>query len=319
MKKILYTSAKNDEGILVLAKNAEKGNNYVCAFCDSEMILRKSGKTGKGSKRPHFAHKTLTPNCTPESALHYSFKYLVRDYINKNIHSSSPIDFEWYCKYCGNLHTGNIIKKAKIAIEEYNLKVCQPDIAILNNKDEVYTVIEIVVTHKPERKVIQFYKNENIILIQINLKHDDDLYNFKDKLTNPDIVDFCTNPKCEKCGSYLSNKYMTVIEGDCYRCKKKMKVASINTSDGRLRNLRPSDFTIEEVNIAKSKGVSLVKNYSKTMRTSYIANTCPSCRAFAGDHYIFTDYIAPAGFGELPSEDFNIGYFCKKCDKRGLY
>jgi hypothetical protein len=34
------------------------------------MILRKSGKTGQGSRRPHFAHKSVNPDCNPETAIH---------------------------------------------------------------------------------------------------------------------------------------------------------------------------------------------------------------------------------------------------------
>ena len=71
VKEILYTTAVDKNGNLILIHNAEKGINYYCPVCHKDFILRKSGKTGKGSKRPHFAHNELTPNCTPEGVLHY--------------------------------------------------------------------------------------------------------------------------------------------------------------------------------------------------------------------------------------------------------
>lgn len=72
MSEILYTSAYDENQKLIKAKDAEKGNNFFCPECKGKMILRKSGKEGKGSKRPHFAHKHLTTNCTAEGVLHLS-------------------------------------------------------------------------------------------------------------------------------------------------------------------------------------------------------------------------------------------------------
>jgi len=76
-KEILYTVALDPQGQLITARNAIKGNAFTCPMCSSVMILKKSGKTGEGTKRPHFAHKSLTPNCTPESVLHFVFKTLL--------------------------------------------------------------------------------------------------------------------------------------------------------------------------------------------------------------------------------------------------
>lgn len=74
MTNILYTVAIDNDGNLIKANDAEKGNVFFCPVCKTDLILRKSGKTGKGTKRPHFSHRKLIPNCTPETALHYSYK-----------------------------------------------------------------------------------------------------------------------------------------------------------------------------------------------------------------------------------------------------
>ena len=81
VKEILYTTALDENGNLIRINDAEKGGTYYCPNCKSEFILRKSGKTGKGSRRPHFAHNNLTTNCTGESNLHFSFSI----YINQTI------------------------------------------------------------------------------------------------------------------------------------------------------------------------------------------------------------------------------------------
>lgn len=99
-----------------------------------------------------------------------------------------------------------------------------------------------------------------------------------------------------------------------------MKVATISSSNGGLvrgstNNLSPSEFTDDEIIFAQSKGVLLKTQYSKTVNEKYVANSCNKCGTFAGDHYLFTQYIAPASYGELPSETFDIGYLCEHCEE----
>lgn len=198
------------------------------------------------------------------------------------------------------------------------MTVCQPDIALLDNSAKVFVVIEVVVTHKPEENVVNFCSDNDIILVQINLKSDQDIHNLEKIISNPDIVNTCYNPKCNTCGQFQQKKKMTIIEGDCWKCGSTMKIATISSSNGGLirassNNLRPSDFTNEEIELANSKGVILKTQYSKTVGENYVANSCLKCGSFVGDHYLFTDYIAPASFGELPSQTFDIGYHCEHC------
>lgn len=321
MNKILYTVAIDKNGELIKAYDAEKGNDFYCPVCKSELILRKSGKTGKGTKRPHFAHRSLTPNCTPETALHYSFKNLLADKLKKHITTQTPLPFSWDCEFCGGYHSGNLLKKVKDVKVEHNLTVCQPDIALLSDNEKVFAVIEVVVTHKPEENVLKYYNNNNLILIQIDLASDNDIEQLDNKISRPNKVSTCFNPKCKNCGHYQSKKIMTIIDGPCWKCNNTMKVATISTSSGgsfrrSSNNLGPSDFTPDEIAFAKSKGVILKTQYSKTVHGSYVANSCGKCGSFAGDFYLFTQYIAPAGYGELPSQKIDIGYHCDHCNRQ---
>lgn len=315
---ILYSVAIDPTGGLVLAYNAIKGLEYRCHQCDSQLILRKSGKIGKNSKRPHFAHKTLTPNCTPETALHFSFKNLLYNKIVDCLKSDTEINFNWDCNYCTDNHKGKLLKKIKDVRLEHNLEVCRPDIALLNADGNVFGVIEVVVTHKPEPQVIKYYKENNIILIQIYLNDDRDILLIDEKIEHPDFVAYCFNPKCKKCGNYLQVKQMIIIDGACWKCKRQMKVATIQSKNGRpLRNisnnLKPSSFTHSEIEFARSKGVILKENYSKALKKRYLSNTCSYCKSFAGNHFLFTNYIAPASFGDLKSNKYDMGYHCEEC------
>lgn len=320
MKNILYTVAKSKEGKLIKAADAEKGNDFYCPKCKSELILRKSGKTGKGTKRPHFAHRNLTPNCTPETALHFSFKTLLAEKLTKQIKEQKTQELSWECEYCGLVHSGNLLKKIKYVKLEHNLTICQPDIALLDENKDVFAVIEIVVTHKPEEHVLKHYTDNNIILIQIDLTSDKDIDEMDRKISYPDKVMVCFSPKCNDCGNFQQKKAMTIIDGPCWKCGSTMKIATISSSNGGIirglsNHLSPREFTEQEIRFAKSKGVLLKTQFSKTEGGKYLANSCSKCGAFAGDFYLFTQYIAPAGYGELPSESFDTGYHCECCDK----
>lgn len=309
MPYFLHIHAKDESGNQVKADDAIKGNTYYCPVCKQEFILKKSQRVGKGTRRTHFAHKVLSPNCKPESVLHYLFKNSLADKLTLYIETKSPLSFSWNCSFCNRVHSGNLLKKIKLVKVEHNLIVCQPDISLLGNNNEVFAVIEIVVTHSPEEKALRFYNDNDIILIQINLTSDDDLDEVESKISKPNEVNICFNPKCRVCGHYQSVKVMTIIDGTCKKCSRIVKIAKISNSNGGLirgsNNLNAYSFRSEEIAFAKSKGVML---------NSQLKTTCKKCGWYIDDFHVFTDYIFPAELGEFSSEKFDMGYHCDYCN-----
>ncbi len=310
MKQILYTYAKDTSGCRVKAADAIRGSGFFCLVCESQLTLRKSGNTGKGAKRPHFAHRASEPNCSPETALHFSFKHLLGEKIAKHLADQKPLPIRWQCIYCDEEHIGDLLKKIKSVKVEYNLTVCQPDIALFDSEGNVFAVVEIVVTHKPNEQAIKFYSENNIILVQVNLSSDSDLENLEQKISNPDLVGTCFNPKCKTCGQHQQKTRMMVIEAPCRKCGTAMKVAIVHGAKLRDSHIGPDKFSKGQIQIAESKGVVIAKNYSETVGHNYLANTCLRCKAFIGKHYLFTSYLAPASYGELISEEYEIDYHC---------
>lgn len=202
-REILHIIALDNKNLIVNANNALKGETYFCPSCKSELILKKSGKTGVGSRRPHFAHKSLTVNCTPESVLHYSFKKMLLEKIDNNLINNIPMNIILTCNYCHSIIPVNLLTKNCTVKDEYDMKICRPDIALLDEKGIVYVVFEIVVTHKPEENVVKYYQNNNILLIQINLFTEHDLENIEETIiknsiiiTRPDYFNICINKNC---------------------------------------------------------------------------------------------------------------------------
>lgn len=289
-------------GQLIRAADADKEDIHLCLICNQELVLRR----GK-HKRPHFAHKVLTQDCTPETALHYSFKTLLAQKIQHHIDTNILLEIRWLCDHCNKYHVGNLLKKAVRVELEYDLGVCKPDIALLDQVNRVIAVIEIVVTHKPEEKVLDYYQQNSITLVQYDLTSDESLQRLDHAYLDPNYVALCLNPKCRRCQEYMYKKSLLIIDGQCWKCSKSMRVAALTGEGGYIGN---EDLIPSEIELANQRGANLVSRYSKTVRERYVANTCRNCSSFVGNHYLFTDYIAMPHY---PREEIEVGYYCPNC------
>lgn len=291
-KSILYSTALHEENI-VEAKDAIKGKLYTCAVCNGEMIPRQ-GKL----KRPHFAHKALTENCTPESALHYGVKVLLARKLKKHIATQQPLEIEWGCRYCLETHIGNLVKKASRVEVEYNLGKCQPDIALLDATERVIAAIEVVVTHEPEQQALDYYQNEKIGVVVFRLKSDDDLKRISAKM-HPDEVYSCLNPRCDRCHERTNKRELVMIQSECRRCHKPMPVAAF-MGGGLCGTFFPSD-----IELAKSKGVRIGAWKSNRSPWRRPTSACPHCKAVIGLPWLWDEHVNPA-LG-LPRKNYEIG------------
>ena len=272
-KEILYTTAIDERGNLVHVDDAKKGRAYYCPSCNDEFILRKSGNTGKWAKRPHFAHNNLTPNCTAEGVLHYSFKRELTDLLNNYLSENKEFIINWECLSCSESCKGNLLAKVSSIREEYHLKVCQPDIALLDARENVIAVIEIVVSHEPEEKVLQFYEENGIVLIQVNLSSNEDLKNVKGKLSNPNIVNYCLTPECSNYNSYPIKRKIIYYQDSCNKCLRPIRkfAIEVNSTFGKQYSL---DFTDDEINTVKSKCKNIKIKTNPSTNERYPTSIC---------------------------------------------
>lgn len=276
-KEILYTTALDEKENLIHIDNAEKSISYFCPGCKGVLILRKSGNIGKGSKRPHFAHNKLTTNCTPEGVLHLSFKKLSIDLLESYLSENKGLEINWNCATCSNHHKGNLLENITFVKEEYNLKVCRPDIALLDEEENVIAVIEIVVTHAPEESAIQYYSENNIVLIQINLSSEDNLNNVHGGITNQDTLSYCLNPYCSTNErKSIKRKYVAKVFkcGRCYRERVRYYIEA-NSVFGKLLF---SDFADEQIEYIKSKVPGLTVMRNKSTNEKYPVSICSCMR-----------------------------------------
>ncbi|MBP5229373.1 MAG: hypothetical protein J6Z32_04430 [Bacteroidales bacterium] len=209
MKQLLFDFAYDEKGKIVFVENAIRGNNYYCPDCGKEMVFKDSGKSGPGSRRPHFAHKVGGENCTPESVLHKAFKQQTALLLEQYILEQKKLPISWICKDCNQVYEGNLLLLSKSVKMEYDMEICRPDIALFDGNGRPIIAIEIVNTHAPEDYAISFYKEHGIVLVQYNVVQDD-IHNIENKLRRPDSVSLCHN---ERCNSYNKMLFKVLNRG----------------------------------------------------------------------------------------------------------
>ncbi|MBE6245320.1 MAG: hypothetical protein E7108_07385 [Bacteroidales bacterium] len=197
MNDLLINFAFDSNNNIVFAKDAIKGIQYKCPECGEELVFKSSGKTGPGSRRPHFAHKGGGGlNCTPESMLHSAFKLKTAEILQGKIASGcKEFIINWKCDECQKSYNGNLLYLANDVKVELDLGVCRPDIALLDSNGKVVFAIEIVNTHYPEEDVLKYYRDNGIVLVQYNVT-EVDLQDIEGRLQHPDNVSLCLNSKC---------------------------------------------------------------------------------------------------------------------------
>lgn len=305
---ITITYAKNEQGQLVHYNEAHKNEKYFCIDCGEELVLKvsKLQPWQKYYRRPHFAHKGET-NCNPETALHNVFKRECANLLEESLNNKKELFVSWDdCQECFGQHSYDILKDISSVKVEFSLGVCKPDIVLLSLDNKPKVVIEIVVSHKPEEKALEYYKNNNIAVIQIHLSSYDDIGRIPELLSKPTIVNFCLSPVCENCGKHKRNTKMRIIDISCWKCYGDMKMAV--AIDPKLCYYPPHDFSAKECTIAEKHDVILKLQYSKQTKESYKASSCKHCDGFIGDFYIH-NYL----YSDFPYQDIEIGYKCWNC------
>ncbi len=311
MAKLLLPYAYDSDDSLVWIEDAQTKKKYRCPNCGSELLLKisKIPQGQKNHRRSHFAHKANPDNHCSESFLHKLFKERCVKYISDKILVKQDLPFDWQCHKCGEKHHGNLLKKAVTAIVEYDMTICKPDIALLDSNGNVIIVIEVVVTHKPEPSVLQYYEDNNIACVQINVDNFADCDNVVAKLTSPSRVNKCPNPICNRCGMVMNSTKLITVNANCDNCNQKMKIAMIMTPENILG---PGEFNPNKIEMAKRMGANIDLIYDEAKGEKYYANKCVCCQSYIGNSYMdeFRD--------NSRDKEQIISYICQRCHREVL-
>lgn len=196
----LIPLAYDHDGNVVTVKSAERGRQYVCPDCGGRLMFRNSGKTGKGSRRPHFAHIGDGEHpCTGESVLHAAFKEKAAALFRSLIEEKKPFPIEWKCSKCGADNKGNLLYMAASVDTEHDLGSCRPDVALLDENGTVVVALEVVVSHPPTEETLKYYKDHGIVLCRVDLdieNSDKYLADIAGTISHKGEISFCKNSSC---------------------------------------------------------------------------------------------------------------------------
>lgn len=293
METLHYTVAKDKSGRIIKAYDADKGEDYFCCVCNSQLILKKSVAR---RRKPHFAHKAHV-NCSPETALHHAFKTLLHEKINYHLERGLSMHMEWQCAYCGKKHVGNLLKETRLSRLETDLDNARPDITLLDQKGKAIVAIEIVVTHYPEEKTLEYLTREGIILVRFDIKDLEDLKKIDENPLFPSSVLCCsTSRRCENCNSFTETHNAYIASGFCHHCHEPVRVICI-----KRHRLESEDG--KELTFFQSDGTLIRKKILLRHGEQYV-NVCPSC------NNILTPWLV---IGPMTNEENMTIYHCPQC------
>ena len=270
MNKVLYEFPLNSNEKLVNINNVRIGDKYYCPTCKNEMYFRINGQ-----RQNHFAHKPNSNNnyaseiseCSKsnESYLHNSFKYGLFNLLHEKIYSNDKcFNVEWNCSNFGVKNINILEFASKIEIEK-NLDPFKPDITIYDMKGNPSIAIEIVVSHKPDKKKLNYFSENEIYLLEIDLDKDNfAVLNNIDQVARkpiiftymPDIVNEISI--CDKCSCKSFSSFLNICNVECPFCKERTRFAYVSYKNQNRKDCKyyfDKNVTILEKNILNNHGI----------------------------------------------------------------
>lgn len=290
--KLLHTLAHDENQVVVSIDDAVKGDSYYCPTCNGDMIVRRSGKTGKGSRRPHYAHKASS-NCSPESVLHFLFKTQLYEHLQKSLSEGQEVPVEWDCEKCGKIHSRpNLLTKTTAIALEQGVGPYRPDLSLYNDSGKPILAIEVVVTHAPEEEAMAYYHSHGVHVLEYHIDSQNDLNN-SERFQRFEKSTVCLQPQCKKHGTATEDLALHIAMYNCYKCAAPMKICWMQGHRGFCEG--PEYFPAEALTVAQEEGVKLKSNYSRARRERYLSHNCPACGSLQGEFHISQErgYLTP--------------------------
>lgn len=268
------------DGRLVHVSTVQRGLkcDAVCPVCKTAVVARKGEKT-----RHHFAHYPGA-NCSTETVLHTIAKQLIYEKLVSAIALKQIMQIDWQCKACSHNHSLNLLDNVNQAVMEKNLEDCRPDIALLDNDNNVRALLEIVVSHRPDKKVLDYCRRQNIPLLIFRIHSAESLEALHIyRNLDPTTVLYCLRDRCSHCGAPLFHKHLFIINNSCWRCGAPMKLAAMKINK-TLHGI--THFSKNDREIARSNGVIFREYFNKKTRQRELAAACPNCGIVTGNRFI---------------------------------
>lgn len=288
----------DDQGNLVAARRAAKGDSYYCPGCQGRVILKRGDV-----REAHFAHSSDV-NCASETALHKIAKRLISDSINLNASTQDhAVEIEAECEHCGK-HALQAVPPGRFTAAAEEVRVGDYWCDVVGYRgSSVALALEIRHTHKigiDKASKLQTYwvelDAEKVISnplrwesLNANLeKFLCDLCKKKVKATQK-VMDRWHVPRNLYSAIFNPKRARYIgAETTCWKCK-----ASIPVFWWR-------GVPFAETTPPEPRPQTIQFRYSKQYGGKYWVNTCPQCKATQGDNFLFLFEDAPLQSQRLP-------------------
>ena len=203
-------------GKLVHVSEVESGLRIdcLCSNCGEGLVAKKGERVIH-----HFAHRPKS-TCNGETVLHRTAKLMLAERLEQCIREGMDLRISWYCSLCQSSHTGNLAKVAASLEVEKPLGSVRPDILLLDQQGNPRVAVEVVVTHPPEPRTVDFYSSNGITLVIVVARTLEELELLR---SNPELyvngVKACTRKKCPHCRSPLWWRLLLIKHSRCHICR----------------------------------------------------------------------------------------------------
>lgn len=310
MARYKFQIVSDKTGKLFLNSQANTDQEYYCPAC-KEQLIPKCTKHRFIKKPTQFIHNEGI-SCTGLTR-----KYLIElieSFLKNHIQESKSLDIVWDCTLCDTgSHIIDILSQAKDVAIRYSFEGFDTDIVLIDENENLCAVIMILEGRAHlSNEFHRYFQRGGIPVIEYKLYSTTSINHIAEYLKHPHSIDLCTyNHRCTKCGEYLKKRNLYIIDGSCWKCKKPMKIACTR---GDYGTGSPIGFTQKEFELCTRNGVVIRNKFSYTQEESYLANICPHCKSMIGEHFLHTDYFAPATMGELNYIVLPGDYICEGMD-----
>ncbi|HOU17971.1 MAG TPA: competence protein CoiA family protein [Candidatus Marinimicrobia bacterium] len=273
-----------------------------CPVCHQPVIARKGAH-----KRHHFAHYPDAV-CNAETVLHYLAKRLLFEKLQTLLKRKVALVLRWKCQLCGDQHSFNFFENVQAIVSEKTLSDCRPDLCLVDQHGAPTALIEIVVAHPPDEKVLIFVSRKQIPLLIFRIRSGEEMEEMATCPTiNPDLIIHCPRRRCPECGAPLFEKSLYILPAVCWRCGAGMNLAFLDI-DGQVAGTE--EFSAKDRQIISRNNVILRDTIRPGDRKRTVSHICPHCGVVTGNAYL--RYLKRHEQRLLVQ---NSGKYCRQCHR----
>lgn len=244
-----------------------KSSGCRCPACSGLLVANKGNV-----RRHHFSHESNSA-CDGESVLHLTSKLILKQRLEESIRTGAAARVQWTCACCRDQHGGNLVKRARSVRMEADLGPARADLLLEGEGGSPLAALEIVVSHHPSPKALEFYRQRRLPLFLFDVKTWYGAHCLRTSETLRALGHgVCRRELCGGCGTPLRTREYRLVDGPCPHCRKEMRWYVLRSESP----IFPSRIRRSDIRSAVEAGC-VVKAARGAGGSDELLNHCRSC------------------------------------------